>query len=397
MPETSTLFAGSQVPEHVFSRLDKFEASIPYTRENHRLLSDPARFWELIWETSELCGNTGGCYRAGQDKATRIFDYKVFRPYWQITINGYITRVSITLLRSVESRLPQEQTENHDYPRVLNAVHRDEAVVVLQERPLPSATELWNRGWFPRPQEQPRFMLGRVPPVRYLGHIRFTDQLKKLNSPYQWMPFSYRDDVLRILHLWEEFTGITLVPRNIEAAIDTWDRDRGTTLVKTILPRWFDPRELYHFRAGNSRKILGPSCESGNNEYSGYRRKARKVYHSYVKAVGHWERPLYRTEVQLHRTFIREYCAREGIQKALDLVGRVSQLAADHLRFAKLDFDKVYSRIPDARKWKLRRFSTRGQIYILQLRYCMPRKLINRYLVPTEEPILTDLDVYNLY
>ena len=155
---------------------------------------------ELIWETSELCGNTGGCYRAGQDKATRIFDYKVFRPYWQITINGYITRVSITLLRSVESRLPQEQTENHDYPRVLNVVHRDEAVVVLRKTFTFRYRTVEPR-LVPTPAGTAPFHAG--PRAADLGHIRFTDQLKKLNSPYQWMPFSYRDDVPRILHLWK--------------------------------------------------------------------------------------------------------------------------------------------------------------------------------------------------
>lgn len=230
-----------------------------------------------------------------------------------------------------------------------------------------------------------------------ITRIRFTDQHKKFQRPYdhQWKPFSYRQFIRNVLDLWEEMTGITLVPRILEVAIDTWDSVKGTALIKNFLPPWFNPASLYHFNKGH--KVCGPSPWGGNHEYSSYTRAGRKVPHSYIKEVQRWDRPLYRVEIQFLRTFLREYCRREGITRTSDLLARVSELAASNISFATLDIDKLYRRFPSAGKWKLRRLSTRGQIYTLQLGHGMSRKQIDRFLIPMEEAPMTDYEVSNLY
>jgi hypothetical protein len=382
MPNISISLAGSQVTDQVFTRIDKFEAYIDFTGKNYAFLSDPEKFWGLIDWTELTCWGTGGNVRPDGQEATPRWFYVVRRHSWQIIIRGAFAHITISLPRNYESLLPHERTGVVSN-RYLSVTDLETVLPQLLDNPLPSMTQL---------SKSRR---------RYLGKIRFTDAFKRRHRPYhnQWHAFEYRRSIRSVSILWEQEYGIDLVPKTLEVAVDTWDRSQGRRLIKNFLPRSYNPAHLYHFdencptNNGRSSKISGPSLSGGNHEYSSYSKCGRRVNHSYVKQVGIWDRELYRVETQFHRTFLREYCRRRGITATADLLEQIYDLAAENIRFFEIDIKKLYAKFPGARKWKLRRLSTRGQIHLLQVKHEISRKTIGRYLVPIELAILRDQDL----
>jgi len=350
--------------------MDKLECYIDFGTKSIKALSDPEAFRDTVWETEVLARSVGG-NRRPDGTVTPVYYYKVFRRSWHVVIPGDMTTVTISLPRSERSLLDFEIVEtNVKYP--LRGEAKRAALSVLEEHPCED---------YSIPQW--------IDSKSYIGFIRFTDRLKKYRAAPQWEWFAalYRENVCYVLQLWEEFLGIPLTPKKIEVAVDTWDQLKGPDLLKTFYPPWYDPAQLYHFKAGS--KTNGPA-PNGEHEYSGYSRKGRRVDHTYVKDLKTWPMPLYRAETQFNRTFLREHCRKHTLETCLDLVATLPYLVNRYIRFMSLDLNKVYKRYPEAKKWKLRRLSTRGRVHVLRNRG-IERKEINRYLEPMPLQILPDM------
>lgn len=216
-------------------------------------------------------------------------------------------------------------------------------------------------------------------------------------------PACHVENVLKTIDFLDTYFNIEC--KTLEIALDTRCQEFGNLLRKcACLFRPPGDISLFHFERVPGQKkpklIPGPS-KDGNNEYHGYRPKSwndnrpnsvrprggRRQINSYDRIVRLGNKVQYtfpRLELRLFRDYIREYMRHNNLN-VKELLMEIEKLVKDNLVLREIDRNKLYIDRPGAEFWKLKDYSTKGQIYRLHEKK-MTNKDIRPYLKKVEWP-----------
>jgi len=227
----------------------------------------------------------------------------------------------------------------------------------------------------------------------WLGYVQITDRRK-------WDYMAHTENLYLGIEIVEQV--LKVEPLILEIALDTRNQEYGMYLRKyACLNRPPAITSIFHFKNRCRAKIDGPS-PNGCNEYHGYRQKGwsdrrpdserpeggRRQLHSYDREVYIATRRKFsfpRLELRFFRRFLRDYLKPQPINSCVELIQRLPELVGRHLRFKRIDVERLQIERLESRFLSLANLSTKGQIYEMTMAEMEPED-ISRYVEQLDPP-----------